>query len=46
MPEDIRQQILTLRQTLREAGLPEETIDATPGLDPLYDCYCTGPGAR
>ncbi|TAM63540.1 hypothetical protein [Mycobacterium sp.] len=33
MPEDVRQMILGLRQTLCEAGLPEEMIDETAGLE-------------
>jgi hypothetical protein len=33
MPEDLRQTILGFRQTLREAGLTHEMIDATPGLE-------------
>lgn len=34
LPEDIREQVLSLRRTLHDAGLPWETIDATPGLEP------------
>lgn len=33
IPEDVRQMILNTRQMLREAGLPEEMIDETPGLE-------------
>jgi hypothetical protein len=33
MPEDMRQMLLGVRQTLRAGGLPDELIDATPGLE-------------
>jgi hypothetical protein len=33
MPEDIRQHILRTRRLLREAGLSDKQIDATPGLE-------------
>jgi len=35
LPDDLRQPIVDMRQKLREAGLPQEVIDATPGLEPL-----------
>jgi hypothetical protein len=33
LPEDVRQHILTLRLRLRDAGLSDEQINATPGLE-------------
>ncbi|MBV8348459.1 MAG: hypothetical protein JOZ49_13260 [Mycolicibacterium sp.] len=33
MPEDIRQQIIALRQQLHDKGIPWEAIDATAGLE-------------
>jgi hypothetical protein len=35
LPDDLKQPIVAMRQKLREAGLPQEVIDATPGLEPL-----------
>ncbi|MGU3497633.1 hypothetical protein [Mycobacterium sp. C31M] len=33
--DDVRGMIESTRATLLEAGVPQETIDATPGLEPL-----------
>ncbi len=35
LPDDLKQPIVAMRQKLREAGLPQQVIDATPGLEPL-----------
>ncbi|OBG20574.1 hypothetical protein [Mycobacterium sp. 852002-51057_SCH5723018] len=32
MPDDVRQQLVGIRQLLHDNGLPWEEIDATPGL--------------
>ncbi|MBV8346015.1 MAG: hypothetical protein JOZ49_00310 [Mycolicibacterium sp.] len=34
IPDDLRREIYTMREMLRENGLPEAEIDATPGLEP------------
>ena len=33
LPEENQQQVADLRRLLREAGLSQEAIDATPGLE-------------
>lgn len=35
MPDGVRQHILAMRRQLRAAGMPDEQIDTTPGLEPL-----------
>ncbi len=34
MPDGVRQHILAMRRQLRAAGIPDEQIDTTPGLEP------------
>jgi hypothetical protein len=35
IPENLRQMIYNLRQQFREAGMSQNAIDATPGLEPF-----------
>ncbi len=35
MPEHLKQMLNRTRKMLRDAGLPQEVIDKTPGLEPL-----------
>ena len=37
MPDGVRQHILDMRRQLRVAGIPDEQIDITPGLEPTDD---------
>jgi hypothetical protein len=34
MPDELRREVYAMREMLRERGLPEKLIDATPGLEP------------
>jgi DNA-binding FrmR family transcriptional regulator len=37
MPEDVRQQLMAVRQQIRIHGVPGELIDTMPGLEPPAD---------
>jgi hypothetical protein len=37
MPEDIRRQLMAVRQQIRVHGMPGELMDTMPGLEPPAD---------
>jgi hypothetical protein len=37
MPEDIRRQLMAVRQQIRVRGMPGELMDTMPGLEPPAD---------
>jgi hypothetical protein len=37
MPEDVRRQLMAVRQQIRVRGMPGELMDTMPGLEPPAD---------